>query len=68
MMQGKLIVLEGIDGSCKSAKNQRLCERFGQEHLDFAKVSFPRSDTDSSALVRASLGAEFGSNLGDGNP
>ncbi|MDR3278692.1 MAG: thymidylate kinase [Oscillospiraceae bacterium] len=58
---GKLIVLEGIDGSGKSTQFARLCERLAREGADFTRVTFPRYSEPSSALVRMYLSGEFGS-------
>jgi dTMP kinase len=57
---GKLIVLEGIDGSGKSTQFARLCERLAREGADFTRVTFPRYSEPSSALVRMYLSGEFG--------
>ena len=67
MMQGKLIVMEGIDGSGKSTQYKKLCARLEAEGTQFRKVTFPRYDKESSALIRAYLGGEFGQKPGDVN-
>ena len=67
MMQGKLIVLEGIDGSGKSTQYQKLCQRLESDGTAFRKLVFPRYDKDSSALIRAYLGGEFGTRPSDVN-
>lgn len=67
MNQGKLIVLEGIDGSGKSAQYRRLAARFEQEGVAFHNIVFPRYDKESSALIRMYLGGEFGANPADVN-
>lgn len=64
---GKLIVLEGIDGSGKSAQYRRLCARFEQEGVAFRHVEFPRYDQESSALIRMYLNGDFGSKPSDVN-
>ena len=58
---GKLIVLEGIDGSGKSAQYRRLTARFEREGLDYHSIVFPRYDQESSALIRMYLNGDFGS-------
>lgn len=60
MNNGKLIVLEGIDGSGKSAQYRRLCSRFEEEGIAFRHIVFPRYDQESSALIRMYLGGAFG--------
>lgn len=67
MMQGKLIVMEGIDGSGKSTQYKMLCERLEKEGKDFRRIVFPRYDKESSALIRQYLGGEFGSRPTDVN-
>jgi dTMP kinase len=67
LMAGKLIVLEGTDGSGKSTQFARLCRRLEEEKRPFHRVIFPRYDKESSALVRMYLGGEFGQKPGDVN-
>ena len=64
---GKLIVLEGIDGSGKSSQYRRVCERLDEDGIGFSHIVFPRYDKESSALVRLYLGGAFGSKPGDVN-
>ena len=67
MNNGKLIVLEGIDGSGKSAQYRRLCSRFEEEGIAFRHIVFPRYDQESSALIRMYLGGAFGERPADVN-
>ena len=67
MGKGKLIVLEGIDGSGKSAQYRRLCERLENDHIAYNHIVFPRYDRESSALIRLYLGGAFGTKPGDVN-
>ena len=67
MKKGRLIVLEGIDGSGKSAQFRRLCARLEQDGIDYNHIVFPRYDQDSSALIRMYLGGEFGHKPDDVN-
>ena len=67
MEKGKLIVLEGIDGSGKSAQYRRLCERMERDKIAYNHIVFPRYDKDSSALIRMYLGGQFGSRPDDVN-
>lgn len=68
MSKGKLIVLEGIDGSGKSAQYRRLCDRMEKNNIDYNHIVFPRYEKDSSALIRMYLSGQFGSRPGDVNP
>ena len=65
---GRLIVLEGIDGSGKSAQYRRLCARFDRERLGYHSIVFPRYDQESSALIRMYLNGDFGGKPEDVNP
>ena len=67
MMQGKLIVIEGIDGSGKSTQYKKLVQRLESEGVEFRKIVFPRYDKDSSALIREYLRGGFGTNPDDVN-
>ncbi len=64
---GKLIVLEGLDGSGKSTQLDRLFENLSKNGVNSKWVSFPNYDDDSSALVKMYLAGQFGKKPGDVN-
>ena len=64
---GKLIVIEGTDGSGKSTQFRLLTERLSREGKEFQRLVFPQYAEPSSALIRMYLGGEFGSNPADVN-
>lgn len=66
-MAGKLIVLEGTDGSGKSTQFNRLCRRLEERGVSFRRLKFPQYEEESSALIRMYLGGEFGSRPADVN-
>ena len=64
---GKLIVIEGTDGSGKSTQFRLLSQRLEEEGVQFKHLVFPRYAEESSALIRMYLGGEFGKNPNDVN-
>ena len=64
---GKLIVIEGTDGSGKSTQFRLLTQRLEAEHRSFQKLVFPQYSEPSSALIRMYLGGEFGGSPADVN-
>ena len=64
---GKLIVIEGTDGSGKSTQFKLLTSRLEEENRQFQKLVFPQYAEPSSALIRMYLGGEFGSSPSDVN-
>lgn len=66
-MQGKLIVIEGLDGSGKATQSKLLYEALTAAGRKVRKVSFPDYDSDSSALVKMYLAGEFGKDPADVN-
>ena len=64
---GKLIVLEGTDGSGKSTQFRLMAQRLTEENVEFRRLVFPRYENDSSALIRMYLGGQFGTKPSDVN-
>lgn len=60
-MAGKLIVLEGLDGSGKSTQLLQLEQTLSESGKTTHKIKLPDYEDDSSALVRMYLGGAFGS-------
>ena len=66
-MNGKLIVIEGLDGSGKGTQTALLAETLAARGLPVRRISFPDYQSDSSALVKMYLAGDFGSDPGDVN-
>lgn len=65
---GKLIVIEGTDGSGKATQTTRLFERLQNLRVNALRVSFPNYESESSALIKMYLRGDFGGNAEDVNP
>lgn len=57
---GKLIVIDGTDGSGKQTQMEMLENNLQKCEIDYRKVSFPNYDSPSSSLVKMYLSGEFG--------
>lgn len=66
MPQGRLIVIEGLDGSGKATQAHLLAEHMKKSDERVLKISFPDYASESSALVRMYLAGEVGG-LGEVN-
>lgn len=64
---GKLIVIEGLDGSGKATQSKLLADKMNGQGTDVRLVSFPAYDSASSALVKMYLAGDFGRNPEDVN-
>ena len=64
---GKLIVIEGTDGSGKSTQFRCLTEHLTLDNKEFKTLVFPQYAEPSSALIRMYLGGEFGTKPSDVN-
>lgn len=66
-MKGKLIVIEGLDGSGKATQAELLASALAEKGENVKAITFPDYENDSSALVRMYLKGEFGSKPDDVN-
>lgn len=66
-MRGKLIVIDGLDGSGKSTQAQLLWERLQGLPGGAELISYPDYEKPSSTLVRMYLNGEFSENADDVN-
>ena len=64
---GKLIVIEGTDGSGKSTQFALLSNHLAEDGIQFKHLEFPRYKEESSALIRMYLGGQFGDKPSDVN-
>ena len=64
---GKLIVIEGLDGSGKATQTRKLYEYMKALGKTIRQVSFPDYDSPSSSLVKMYLDGQFGSKPDDVN-
>ncbi len=64
---GKLIVIEGLDGSGKSTQTPMLANELIAQGKDVRIISFPNYQNDSSMLVRMYLSGAFGTKPDDVN-
>ena len=65
---GKLVVIEGSDGSGKATQTRKLYERLLDLDVNVRRVSFPNYASDSSALIKMYLRGDFGGTAEAVNP
>lgn len=68
MSKGKLIIIEGGDGSGKATQTQLLKERLLADGHQVKAVSFPNYDSMAAMPVKMYLAGEFGKRAQDVNP
>jgi arginine/lysine/ornithine decarboxylase/thymidylate kinase len=66
--KGQLIVIEGVDGSGKQTQTQLLYDRLLKQGEKVMKISYPRYDKKSSAMVKLYLEGAFGKDPGTISP
>lgn len=67
MTRGRIIVIEGLDGSGKATQSKLLMEKLSEKY-NVKKLSFPDYESDGSAPVRMYLNGEFGDDPACVNP
>lgn len=67
MSKGRLIVIEGLDGSGKATQAKLLAESLEAQGVQVRQVTFPDYASNSSALVRMYLAGQFGQKPDDVN-
>ena len=65
---GKLVVIEGSDGSGKATQTKKLFERLRDLEGYVRRVSFPNYQSESSALINMYLRGDFGADPQAVNP
>ena len=64
---GKLIVIEGLDGSGKSTQIDNIKHWFDEKSVMYKQIKLPDYEDDSSTLVRMYLSGKFGNKPNDVN-
>lgn len=67
IMNSKIIVIEGLDGSGKATQTQILAEKLANQGKKVRKLEFPDYANPSSSLVKMYLGGDFGDKPEDVN-
>jgi dTMP kinase len=67
VLSGKLIVFEGTDGSGKATQTELLCRELERRGTAYRRLTFPRYQDESSALIRLYLNGAFGNHPDDVN-
>lgn len=65
---GKLVVIEGSDGSGKATQTKKLYERLLDLEVNVRRVTFPNYESESSALIKMYLRGDFGGDAEEINP
>lgn len=64
---GKLIVIEGLDGSGKGTQTKMLLAALKRQKISALQLSYPNYASPSAALVKMYLAGEFGKSAADVN-
>ncbi|MCR5485833.1 MAG: deoxynucleoside kinase [Clostridiales bacterium] len=66
-MKGRLVVIEGLDGSGKSTQMDLLEDALKKRNVPYRRIKLPDYESDSSSLVKMYLGGKFGNDPDDVN-
>ena len=64
---GKLIVIDGLDGSGKTTQFELIQKKLTDKNIAFKPISFPDYNQPSSALVKMYLAGQFSKNADEIN-
>ncbi len=62
---GRLIVIDGLDGSGKGTHSKLVCARLNELGIPAERISFPDYESPSSALLQMYLHGDFGHHAAD---
>ena len=68
MSKGRILVIEGLDGSGKATQAKLLASHLAESGCKVMEITFPDYESDSSALVKMYLSGQFGDKPDDVNP
>lgn len=64
---GKLIIIEGSDGSGKETQTNLLYKKLKNKNINVKKISFPNYNSPASEPLKMYLAGDFGKNVNDVN-
>ena len=64
---GRLLVIDGLDGSGKATQARILAEKFKQRKVKFKLIDYPNYDSEAGALIKFYLAGGISKNLFDVN-
>ncbi len=67
-MKGRLIAIDGLDGSGKATQSKRLSETLAADGYSLRRISFPNYESKSSTLVKMYLNGELGEHADSTGP
>ncbi len=67
-MKGKLVVIEGLDGTGKQTQSERLKIRLNQMGKEVISITFPNYQSEASIPIKMYLNGKFGDDASKVNP